>query len=467
MKALQFRKSIPRYALLRLLGPRVPRLYTSPAAPLALRDIPQPNLPTQKWVRIAPRLSGICGSDIAAVCAKSSPYLAPLCSMPFVMGHEVVGRIVEVGADVEGHRVGERVVLRPALGCKVRGLDPPCDACRDGFDALCRHVTRGDISAGIQTGFCRDTGGAFGETFVAHESQVYRLPDGLSDRAAVLVEPFACALHGALKVTPKPEDTILVIGCGAIGLLTIAALKALRCPARIVAVAKHDHQERHALDLGADGLAPAQGPLNARYAAWARVLDAEVLQPELGKPTVIGGASVTFDCVGSSRSIDDGIRFTKSAGTFVLVGMPGAKTVVDWTPLWFKEITLHATYAYGVERRHAGPQSPPRDVAQSPKRKRGVLAPVARARGSDQEQPARQPERERAEAPALEGDPAPPEADTFEIAIELMRSCGTKLEVLVGPPHSLSDHRAAFFSAIHTGRSGVVKTVFSVNEGLT
>ena len=63
MKALEYRKSIPRYALLKLLGHRFRRRYAAGLAPLALRDIAEPKLPTQQWLRIAPHLAGICGSD--------------------------------------------------------------------------------------------------------------------------------------------------------------------------------------------------------------------------------------------------------------------------------------------------------------------------------------------------------------------------------------------------------------------
>lgn len=420
MKALQFRKSIPRYALLKLFGPRCRRLYTSRVSPVALRDIVEPSLPTGQWVRIVPRLAGICGSDLATLCAKGSAYLLPLTSMPFVMGHELVGAVAQVGGDVKGIRIGDRVVVRPALGCKVRGIDPPCEACLRGCDALCLNVTAGDISAGIQTGYCRDTGGGFGENLVAHESQVYRVPDEVEDRAAVLIEPFACALHGALSVPTTDKETVLVIGCGAIGLLTIAALRAIGCPARIVAIAKHDHQRQHALNLGADELVSAGGSTKARYAAWAGVLDARLLEAPLGKPTVIGGADVTFDCVASSQTIDDGLRFTKAGGRFVLVGMPGIPRGIDWTPLWYKELTVHATYAYGPERRYATGKMP---------------AGTGGAR------------------------------ETFDIAIDLMRSWATKLAPLVGTPYELRDYRAAFTSAIQTGRSGVVKTVFAIPNG--
>lgn len=411
MKALLYRKSIPRYLLLKFVAPRFRRLYTAGIAPIGLCDVAEPRLPTPQWVRIAPRLSGICGSDLATICAKGSPYLAPVTSMPFVMGHELVGTVVEVGDRVTDLAVGDRIVLRPALGCRVRGIDPPCDACGAHRDALCRNVTRGDISSGIQTGYCRDTGGGFGGNLVAHHSQLFRVPAGLEDRAAVLIEPFACAIHAALRVSLTPGDTVLVIGCGAIGLLTIAALRASGCRARIAAVAKHDHQREHALRLGADELLDASGSTRSRYAGWAKALDAEILEPELGKPTVIGGAAATFDCVASSQTIDDGLRFTRSAGTFILVGMPGVPVGVDWTPLWYKELTVHAAYAYGPEC-------------------------------------------------------CPPDGrETFGLALEWMETWGSKLAPLVGSPYDLADHRAAFASALNTGASHVVKTVFAVNRG--
>ncbi len=408
MKALVFHKSILRYATLKLIGPRVRSLYTSRVVPLTLRDIPEPELPTQQWLRIKPRLTGICGSDLATICAKGSPYLAPVTSMPFVMGHETVGVVSQMGSEVENISVGDRVVLQPALGCTVRGIEPACDACQNGHDALCRNVTRGDISSGIQTGYCRDTGGGCGESLVAHQSQVYRVPDELEDRSAVLIEPFACALHGALRASPQPDQTVLVIGCGSVGLLTIAALRATGCRSRIFAVAKYDHQRQFALAMGADELLDARGSVASRYQNWANALGAEVLKPELGNPMVIGGADVTYDCVASSSTMDDGLRFTQSGGTFVLVGMPGIPRGVDFTTMWYKELTLRAAYAYGHE----------------------------------------QYENEK--------------HDTFDMAIEIMKTWGGKLSQLVSAPFALSDYHAAFRSALNTGQSRVVKTVFAI-----
>jgi threonine dehydrogenase-like Zn-dependent dehydrogenase len=408
MKALLFRKSIPRYVLLKLLGGRFRGLSTGAASPLLYCETPAPRLPSPNWVRIAPTLAGICGSDLAAVTAKGSTYLAPLTSMPFVMGHELVGKIVEVGDRVRGVATGDRVVLHPALGCAAREIDPPCAQCRDGREALCRNVTRGVISSGIQTGYCRDTGGGFGENLVAHRSQVYRVPDDLPDRAAVLIEPFSCALHGVLRAKVGDAGTVLVIGCGAIGLLTIAALRATGSGARILAVAKYDHQRQHARSMGADECIPAGGSVSERYRAWAEVLGAEVIRPELGKPAVIGGADVVFDCVASSSSIDDGLRFTDAGGEFVLIGMPGIPKGVDWTPMWYKELSVHAAYAYGPERTPDGVK------------------------------------------------------DTFELAMGLLRTHQAKLGALVGKAFELSNWRSAFRTALQSGTGGAVKTVFSV-----
>jgi threonine dehydrogenase-like Zn-dependent dehydrogenase len=420
MIAVQFRKSISRYLALRAVGPRWPGAYTSAVSMISLRTLPEPRLPAPEWVRVRPILSGVCGSDLATICAKGSAYLSPLTSTPFVLGHEVVGRVTEVGSAADGLAVGDRVVLQPALGCRVRGIAPACGACASGRIALCRNVTRGNISAGIQTGYCRDTGGAWSESFVAHASQLYKVPDALSDEAAVLVEPFACALHGVLRARilraqdgdPPWRDsrlrTVLVMGCGSIGLLTITALRSLGSTARVVAVAKYPRQREHAGALGADEVLAYESRVDDRYAQLAAVLGAELHRPEIGKPTVIGGADVVFDCVASSTSIDDCLRFTRAGGAMVLVGMPAIPSGVDWTAIWFKELSVHAAYAYGQEEIDG------------------------RARS------------------------------TFDLALEILQQHGARLRPLVGEPFALNDYRRAVEAALHVGASRMVKTVLRI-----
>lgn len=412
MKGILFHRSIWRYATLKLVASRLRGLYgVRRLLPLTYGDLPEPPLPGARWVRIRPICAGICGSDLSTIFAKGSPYLAPVTSMPFVPGHEVVGRIVERGEEVRRFKEGDRVVIHPALGCRVRGIEPVCSACDRGRDALCRNVTRGVIAKGIQTGYCRDTGGGWSESLVAHESQVYKVPPQVDDLAAVLIEPFACCLHGALQGRPADDETVLVIGCGAIGLLTIAALRALGCRARIVAAARYDHQRALARTLGATELISARGGWRARYEMWAETLNAEILKPEIGKPTVIGGADVTYDCVASSESLDDAVRFTRAGGRLVLVGMPAMASGLDLTPLWYKELTVHAAYAYGPERI---------------------------------------------------GDRT---MDTFDLAIELTAEWSPKLTALLSRPYELADYMGALSSALNTSRSGAAKTIFRIDDG--
>jgi threonine dehydrogenase-like Zn-dependent dehydrogenase len=401
--ALQCVKSIPAWLLLKSLGRRFPSLATGPYALLRPRDVGPPRLPNARWVRVRPVLSGVCGSDLASIAAEGSPFFAPLTSFPFTFGHEVVGIVEEVGPEVRAVVVGDRVVVEPALHCGVRGIDPPCTACREGHYGNCVNVTKGDISAGVQTGYCRDTGGGWSGSLVAHEVQLHKVPNGLPDAAAVMVEPFSCALHGVLRAKPQAAETILVLGCGTMGLLTIAALRAVEAPCRIVALAKHPHQQEFAKQLGAHEILPAgKGQENALCQRTGATLH----QAEIGRPTVLGGFDLVFDCVGSPRSLDDALRFTRARGRTVLVGMPAIPKMVDWTTIWFKELNVMGVYAYGVED----------------------------FRG----------ERVR----------------TFELALRFLREGKVDLRPLVTHRFALADYKRAIRTALATGPHRSVKTVF-------
>src|SRR3954462_8522443 len=174
-----------------------------PSGALALEERRPPLPPGPRWLPVTPRLSGICGSDQALLAGKASLHLASLTSTPFVPGHEIVGELSD----------GRPVVVQPPLGCAVRGLEP-CPECAAGLPALCRHTIDGTISAGLQTGYCRDCGGGWSEALGAHESQLHQVPERPPDEDAVLVEPLACALHAAAIADPQPGERIAIIGAG-------------------------------------------------------------------------------------------------------------------------------------------------------------------------------------------------------------------------------------------------------------
>ncbi|HEV2035012.1 MAG TPA: zinc-binding dehydrogenase [Candidatus Dormibacteraeota bacterium] len=338
MLALTFERSIPSFALVRAAGGR-PDVATSSLSMLHLGDVAEPELPAANWVRVQPTLSGICGSDLAAIGGHASLYLDPLTSYPFVPGHEVVGTLDD----------GTRVVIEPALGCKVRGIEPPCPRCAEGRPGLCYNVTEGPIEVGLQTGYCADTGGGWGEVLVAHPSQLHPVAEGLSDEAAVLIEPFACCIHAALRGGAGKNDVVVVLGAGTIGLLTVAAIKMFTPPKRLIAVAKHPTQRDLARKLGADqAIAPADVFQRIRFATAARRLDGM-----MNRSLLLGGADLTFECVGRADSLNDAVRFTREGGTVVVVGMPGEEKV-DWAPIWQRELTVMGAYAYGSEPKRKG-----------------------------------------------------------------------------------------------------------------
>ncbi len=334
MIALEFSRSVPRYVASRVAGRAASGLVPR-VAPLRLAHHDDPALPGDGWVRVAPTLSGICGSDLAMISGDASFYFSPIVSMPFVPGHEIVGKLED----------GKRVVIEPVLGCAVRGVEPRCPACARGEIGLCVRTAHGVIAPGLQTGFCEDTGGGWGTQLVAHESQLHEVPDDLPDEAAVLIEPLACAVHAVLRADVEPDATVLVSGAGTMGVLTIAALRALAKPSRIIAVAKHPRQRSEAERLGADEVTRPDALMRAVRLATG----AHLHSPEQGSAWLAGGADASFECSGAASGLDACFRATRARGRVTLVGLP-APARIDLAPVWHRELEVAGAYTYGLEK---------------------------------------------------------------------------------------------------------------------
>jgi threonine dehydrogenase-like Zn-dependent dehydrogenase len=396
--ALELFRSVPRYVAARAVGDRLPGLLAGPLAPIRLVNRDEPLLPAESWGRVRPRLAGICGSDLATISGNSSFYFSPLVSMPFVPGHEVVGELMD---DVGDLPVGTRVVIDPVLSCAARGL-PPCDSCAAGATGRCDRVTVGHVSPGLQTGFCADTGGGWSGMLVAHRSQLHPVPDRMTDTRAVLVEPLACAIHAALRAQPDPGATVLLVGAGTLGLLTLLALREFTDAGHITVVAKHARQRELAIGFGASDVVEPDGAV----AALRRSSRALKLKPERGMPFLLGGVDLAIDCVGSRSSLDLSLRTTRAGGRVVLAGLPTRGA--DLTPVWFRELELTGAYAAGTEMTE-----------------RGV-------------------------------------ASSFDLAIDL--AAEAPLEGMVGAVYTLSRWREALDHALSAGRLGTVKVAFDPRE---
>jgi threonine dehydrogenase-like Zn-dependent dehydrogenase len=344
MKAVQFNFTIPRYVLGLAVAPLAPSLLWSGISCTGMREIAQPGLPSPEWARIKTKLGGICGTDLGTIYLHTSPYFSPYSAFPFTFGHENVGTISELGSEVKGFKVGQRVVVEPTLWCAPRGYAKGewCEFCKKGETNRCLNRRGGKLAPGLFIGSSKDTSGSWSESFVAHQSQMYAVPDKLSDENALMVEPFACGLHAALVDFPKDDETILILGAGTIGLVTLAALRALGSKARILVSARYAHQAEAARKLGASEVLQGRD----LYAQVAKATGAELLKPALGKLVVEGGADRVYECTGKDSSLDDANRLAKRGGTVVLVGVPGQAKGIDWSAIFAQELTLLATTEY-------------------------------------------------------------------------------------------------------------------------
>lgn len=359
MRALVCDVSIPKQIVSAVLGRVSRRFYFGPFSTTTLRDIPEPQPPAPDWLVIRTRLCGICGSDYKQLFlngAMDNPMTA-IISFPQVLGHEVVGTIERVGPSVRNRRVGERVVLNPWLSCGPRGVDPPCPECRDGQYSICRNFARGAIPPGIHTGNSSAATGGFAPLVPAHESMCIPIPEGVSDEQAVLADPFSVSLHGILKHPPKPGQTALVYGCGTLGLLAIAILRSLYPETRVLAVARFAHQRRLAEQFGASVVLPHE-PVKDLVMRVGAETQAQVLTPWYGLPWLYGGGvDVIYDTVGYPETVEVGIRIAAARGAVVVTGVEMPRRF-EWTPLYFKEIAIIGSNAFGVEefegvRRHS------------------------------------------------------------------------------------------------------------------
>jgi len=348
MKALRFHKNLPRIAAAKILGSVFPSAYVGALSPLRYEEIAEPHLPGEDWVKIRTRVAGICGSDLKQVMLKGAwdnPMTA-LISFPHVLGHEVVGTIDSVGKRVTKLEPGQRVLIDPWLACRARGIDPVCPACEAGDYTLCRNFDDGVLPKGIHLGNNSGAPGAFSRVFCAHESQCFPIPDKVSDEAAVLADPFSVSLHSVLRAPPPADAPALVYGLGTLGLMAVAALKKFYPDVRIIAIGKHPSQCDLAKRLGAaDVLVSGRNEIVEHI---SKITGAKMLHPWSKSPWLIDGVGVTYDTIGSPETVETSIRVTRSRGTVVVSGVEEPKRF-EWTPIYFKEVSVVGSNAFAVE----------------------------------------------------------------------------------------------------------------------
>jgi threonine dehydrogenase-like Zn-dependent dehydrogenase len=340
VKALVFRNSLAREAAAVVGGRVSQRAFVSPLAAVRIEDVAEQPLPAADWVRVQTTFSGLCGSDVKQILLngrRDNP-LTALVSFPHVLGHEVVGRRLDTG---------ERVVLNPWLSCGPRGIDPPCEACKDGRYPWCRNFRSGGLPVSIHLGNCAGAAGAHAERFAAHTSQLFAIPDTVSDEAAVLADPVSVSLRSILLAPPPPGGLpVLVYGSGTLAFAAVALLRHLYPACEVWAATRPGARAALATRLGAHAVLPTAP--DRLVAEVARRTGSTPLTPWSKRDWLQDGPAVVYDTIGSVETVETSLRLLSTGGTLVVSGVEPPKRF-EWTPLYFKELRVIGSNGFGVE----------------------------------------------------------------------------------------------------------------------
>jgi L-iditol 2-dehydrogenase len=245
---------------------------------IAVGDIAEPSVGAND-VLIKPAYTGICGTDISFYLGHRAV------AYPFVLGHEVAGRVIAAGAEITKFRIGQRVIVEPNYPCGR------CALCIKGRGAVCS--MKGSMGVNLP--------GCFAEMVIAPAEFVWPLPDTISDRDAATIEPLTVSLHGLLQSGARKGDTVAVLGCGVVGLLLIHAAVAMGI--RVIA---HDR---------------IAGKLDM-----ARDLGAAVVSDQEDTALLWGAENVAtvFECAGVPATVELALRAVPRGAQVILLGLSSA-----------------------------------------------------------------------------------------------------------------------------------------------
>ncbi len=287
-------------------------IYTRPGeVVLEERPVPEPG-PGQVLVEVGH--CGICGSDIHMI-------LEGWGTPGRVEGHEWSGVVSAVGPDVERWSRGDKVVGGPSPRCGH------CRRCREGQPSQCENRGRS-----MSEGPALD--GAFAEYVLVDARQLLAVPDGLSSRAAALAEPLAVALHGITRAHIVEGDSVMVIGAGPIGALSVAVLVA-RGVGPITVVEPGESRRHLAAELGADTVLDP-GDLEV-FPQWEPERIAE------------GAVDVVLECSGKKVAMEAGFCRLRRGGRMVMVGAGIEAPTFDPNRMLLNELTVCGSFVYDAD----------------------------------------------------------------------------------------------------------------------
>src|SRR5688572_20036172 len=273
-----------------------------------LQEIPEPKLGAND-VRIRIRKTAICGTDMHiyswdAWAQKTIP-------VPMAVGHEYSGEIVEIGSEVQGLAIGDRVSGEGHITCGY------CRNCRAGR----RHLCRNTVGVGV------DRPGAFAEYLSIPAVNAFKLTESIPDDIASILDPFGNATHTALAFNMVGED-VLITGAGPIGIMAVAICRFVGAR-HVVITDVNDYRLDLARKMG------ASRAINVSRDS----LDATM--KDLGMQE---GFDVGLEMSGNASAFREMLRTMHHGGSVAILGIPPEDVSIDWNQVIFKGLTLKGIY---------------------------------------------------------------------------------------------------------------------------
>lgn len=277
---------------------------------IRIEEIPKPEIKDDE-VLIRVKATGICGSEAHAYSGVSKRRTPPL-----IMGHEFTGEVTEVGEKGEDVKIGDRVVIDPIIRCGT------CEQCISGRSNICNNLRL----IGLHQH------GAFAEYVAVPAKNCLRLPDSVSFEEGTLVEPLSVGVHAVSRTPVKLGDTVVVIGAGIIGLMTMQAAK-LAGAARLAIVGggRRKYRLELARKLGADVV------INSKK---------EDSVKKVMELTDMKGVDAVLEAVGIEITVQQAMKMVKKGGRVAVIGMLVPKMELEMLNAAVKETEIKGMYGY-------------------------------------------------------------------------------------------------------------------------
>ncbi len=272
---------------------------------LQLIDIPKPQIDKTNNVLIKMTATGICGSDVGIYHGTNAA-----ATYPRIIGHEMVGKVVEVNSNTSHLKVGDRVIINQVTNCGE------CYPCKKNRGNVCDHLAVRGVHID----------GGYREYIAVPEKDCYILPDEISDIDAVMIEPTTIAIQACSRAELQPDEYLLILGAGALG-STILKIARLTCSNIIVA------------DIIDDKLKEAR----ENGAKWTINLTKEDLETRVKEITEGHGATVSIDAACVKDSLLNLLKATGNAGRVITMGFSTSATEINQFLITSKELDIRGS----------------------------------------------------------------------------------------------------------------------------